>query len=73
MNSPRRERCRAAAKPNLRLMHHFCRSEAMPVGQKHHERVAMAVAVLPNRLDDLLDLVGGEVLAGAQLRVRGAT
>ena len=33
----------------------------------------MAVAVLPNRLDDLLDLVGGEVLAGAQLRVRGAT
>jgi hypothetical protein len=37
----------------------------MPVGQKHRERVAMAVAVLPDGLDQLVDLVGGEVLAGS--------
>jgi len=36
----------------------FGRSEAMPVGQKHHERVAIAVAVLPDGLDQLVDLVG---------------
>jgi len=41
----------------------------VPVGQKHHERIAMAVAVLRDRLDQLLDFVGDEVLAGAQLRV----
>jgi hypothetical protein len=50
-------------------VHHFGCSEAMPVGHKHHERVAMAVAVLPDRLNQLLDFVGGEVLTGAQLRV----
>ena len=39
----------------------------MPVGQEHHERITVAVAVLPDGLDQLLDLVGGQVLAGAQL------
>ena len=50
-------------------VHHFGRSEAMPVGQKHHQRVALAVAVRLGRLDQLLDLVGSQVLAGAQLSV----
>jgi hypothetical protein len=39
----------------------------MSVGQKHHERIAMAVPVLPDRLGQLLDLIGGQVLARAQL------
>ena len=50
-------------------VYHFGRSKAMPEGQKHHERNAMAVAVLPGRLDQPLDLIGGEVLAGAQLYI----
>ena len=29
-------------------VHHFGRSEAVPIGQKHHQRVAMTVAVLPD-------------------------
>jgi hypothetical protein len=41
----------------------------MPEGQKHHEGVAVTVAVLPDGLDQLLDLISGQVLAGAQLRV----
>ena len=32
-------------------IHHFGCPEAVPVGQKHHERVAMAVALLPDGLD----------------------
>ena len=39
----------------------------MSVGQKHHERIATAVPVLPDRLGQLLDLIGGQVLARAQL------
>jgi hypothetical protein len=35
----------------------------MPVGQKHHERVAIAVAVLPDGLDQLVDLVGGRAIS----------
>ena len=41
-------------------VHHFGRSEAMPVGQKHHEGVTVAVAVGLGCLDKLLDLVGGQ-------------
>ena len=57
-------------------VHHFGGPEAVPVGQKHHECVAVAVAVGLGRLDQLLDLVGGQVLARAQLCVgarRGVT
>jgi hypothetical protein len=41
----------------------------MPVGQEHHECVSMTVAVLPDGLDQLLDLIGRQVLACAQLSV----
>jgi hypothetical protein len=50
-------------------VHHFGRSEAVPVGQEHHQRVAVAVAVGLGRLDQFLDLVRRQVLAGAQLRL----
>jgi hypothetical protein len=48
----------------------------MPIGQKHHQSVTVAVAVGLGCLDQLLDLVGGQMLARAQLSVwrrRGAT
>ena len=48
-------------------VHYLGRSQAMPVGQEHHQRVAMAIAVRLSRLDQLLDLIGREVLARAQL------
>jgi hypothetical protein len=48
----------------------FGRSEPVAEGQEHHKRIAMAVTVLLDGLDQLLDLVGGQVFAGAQLRVR---
>jgi hypothetical protein len=48
-------------------VHHFGRSKAMPIGQKHHQRVTVTVLVGLGRLNQLLDLVGREVLAGAQL------
>jgi len=45
----------------------------MPIGQKHHERVTVAVAVGLGRFGQLLDLVGRQVLARAQLCVGGAS
>src|SRR5690348_3576225 len=41
----------------------------MPVGQKHHQAVTVAVAVGLGCFDQLLDLVACEMLAGAQLSI----
>ena len=41
----------------------------MPVGQKHHQGVAGAVAIALSCLDQLIDLGVRQVFAGAQLRV----
>jgi hypothetical protein len=41
----------------------------MPIGQKHHQSVTVAVAVGLGCLDELLDLVGGQMLARAQISV----
>ncbi len=42
----------------------------MPIGEKDHQRITIAVAVLLGRVDQLLDLVIGQVLAGPQLLIR---
>src|SRR5580704_4148701 len=47
----------------------FGRPEAMPVGEQNHGRVPMPIAVGLRRLDQRLDLAGGQVLAGAKLGV----
>jgi hypothetical protein len=41
------------------------RPKAMPVGQEHHQRVAVIVSVAFGRLDQPLDLVRRRVLTGA--------
>jgi hypothetical protein len=46
-------------------VHDFRRSKAMPVGQKHHQGIAVAVAIGLGRLNELIDLVSGQVFAGA--------
>jgi hypothetical protein len=45
------------------------RSQAVPVGQQDHGGVAVTVPVAPSGLGQRLDLVRGEVLAGAQVGV----
>jgi hypothetical protein len=42
----------------------------MPVSQEHHQRVAVTVAIGLGRLDQPLDLVRSEVLAGPKLGIR---
>ena len=57
-------------------IHHFGRPQSMPVGQKHHEGVAVAIPVLARRLDQLLHLAIGQVLrvrSSAFFGRRGAT
>lgn len=39
----------------------------MPVSQENHQRITVAAAVRPDRVDELLDFIGGQLLAGAQL------
>ena len=46
------------------------RSQAMPEGDQDHGGVPVPVAVGLGRLDQGLDLAGGEVLPGAKLGVR---
>jgi len=45
------------------------RPQTVPVGYQDHGGVAMAVAVLPRDADQAVDLVIGEILAGADLGV----
>jgi len=40
----------------------------MPICQEHHERVAVAVAVI-DHLDQPIDLIGRQMLPRAQLRI----
>ncbi len=49
------------------------RSQAMPVGDKDHRGVAVAMAIAPGSLDQPLDLVLGKVLAGPQIAVAAST
>jgi hypothetical protein len=55
-----------------RQIHRLGGSEAMPIGQEHHQGVTRVVPVGIGRLDQLLDLVSGRMLASAQLGIRGA-
>ena len=41
----------------------------MPICQEHHERVAVAVAVMLDHLDQPIDLIGSQMLPRAQLRI----
>ena len=41
----------------------------MPVGQKHHRAVPVTPAVALGRVHEVLDLGGGQILAGAELAV----
>jgi hypothetical protein len=41
----------------------------MPIGQKDHECVAVTVPIDPGRLDQALDLVGGQMFTGAKFGV----
>jgi hypothetical protein len=43
--------------------------QAVPVGEQDNGGVAVTIAVAPGRLDQRLDLVGGEVLSGPQVGV----
>jgi hypothetical protein len=53
-------------------VHHLRRSQAMPVGQEQHQGVTVAVPVGLGRLNELIDLVGSQVLTGSQLGIRWA-
>jgi hypothetical protein len=44
----------------------------MPVGQEHHERVAVTVPIPSGGFDQPLDLIGRQVFACAQLGIRRA-
>jgi hypothetical protein len=44
----------------------------MPIGHEHHERVAVAVAVVAGCLDQLLHFAVGQVLPGPQFGVFGS-
>ena len=47
----------------------FTHSETVPIADQDHRSVAMTPAVLAGRLDQLLDLGLGQVLAGAELGI----
>jgi hypothetical protein len=53
-------------------IHHFSRSEAMPVGQKHHQGVPVATAVGLCCLDEPVDFISHQVLTRAQLVINAA-
>jgi hypothetical protein len=42
----------------------------MPVGQQHHQGVAVAVAIGLGCVNELIDLIGRQVLTRAQLGIR---
>ena len=50
-------------------VHDLGRPQAMPIGQKHHQSVAVAVAVVADRLDQFLHFAAGQVLPGPQIGV----
>jgi hypothetical protein len=41
----------------------------MPIGQEYHQAIAVAVAIGLGCLNEILDLVGGQVLTGAEISV----
>jgi hypothetical protein len=43
----------------------------MPVGQKHHQRVTVTVAIGFGYFDQLFDLLRGQVLTGPKLGIWG--
>jgi hypothetical protein len=43
----------------------------MPVGQEHHQRVAVAMTIGFGYLDQPLNLIRSQVLTGTELGIRG--